>query len=515
LETVVAHLPAGVGLYRGSDLRIQLVNQVFQAIAPGKKMLGQKYPEVWEEVYARLSGLFQHVLETGEPYYGKDDLYMVRRSPDGPLEPRYFSWSLIRVRLPGEEGWGLLNTAIETTDRKQAEEALAKAKAAADASNVAKSQFLANMSHELRTPMNSILGMVELALPNAQDPMVKDCLQTVKGSADLLLTLLNDLLDSAKIDSGKLELESAPFSLREMLDHVSSVLSVRASEKGLRFTCRTAGEAADTVIGDRTRLQQILFNLAGNAIKFTERGEVEIQLHTTVEDGQASLEFAVMDTGIGIPPVTLERLFQPFVQADSSMARRFGGTGLGLSISKRLVELMGGRIWAESELRKGSLFSFAVCLPLAKEAAAERPTPVAQIAKPHGPLRILLAEDNLANQKLAKYILKSRGHVVDVAEDGQKAVDLAAQNSYDVILMDVQMPVMDGLEATAAIRRRDEGMKRVPIIALTAHAMSGDREQCLAAGMDSYLSKPVAAHDLIAVTESVAGGLAAAGDGVR
>ena len=332
---------------------------------------------------------------------------------------------------------------------------------AAEAANVAKSRFLANMSHELRTPMNAILGMIDLALPKAIDPMVQDCLQTAKESADLLLTLLNDLLDSAKIESGKLELESAPFSLRRMLDQVTRVLSVRASEKGLRFYCRMPERDADAVIGDRMRLQQVLLNLAGNAIKFTDRGEVEIGVHVVrarrrIEDPR-HLEFAVRDTGIGIPPADRERLFQPFTQADASMTRRFGGTGLGLSISKSLVEMMGGRIWVESEAGKGSTFYFTVRLPLAKELPADIEAPACVPAAASAPLRILLVEDNPANQKLAAYILRDRGHAVEIAGDGQEAIDLAEQNRYDVILMDVQMPGMDGLEATAAIRTREDG----------------------------------------------------------
>ena len=279
------------------------------------------------------------------------------------------------------------------------EKALQRAKETALAANEAKSQFLANMSHELRTPMNAILGMIDVALPKATDPTVRDCLQTAKGSADLLLTLLNDLLDSAKIESGKLELESAPFSLRRMLDQITRVLAVRASENGLSFYCRVPDETPDAVTGDRMRLQQVLLNLAGNAIKFTERGEVEISLRILkglgirdwgleedkpetpgsphlIPNPQSlipsdTLEFAVRDTGIGIPSSGLERLFQPFAQADASMARRFGGTGLGLSICQRLVEMMGGRIWVESEVGKGSTFYFTVRLPLAKEPAAD------------------------------------------------------------------------------------------------------------------------------------------------
>ena len=280
------------------------------------------------------------------------------------------------------KSYGRLWLHVDITERKRAEDVLLEAKKAAEAANVAKGQFLANMSHELRTPMNAILGMIDVALPKIADPMVQDCLQTAKGSADLLLTLLNDLLDSARIESGKLELESAPFSLRRILDQITRILSVQASENGLSFSCRIPEETPDVLIGDRMRLQQVLLNLAGNAIKFTERGEVlvavkDLGFRTSDLDAQidmspkpqdprpktCTLQFEVSDTGIGIPPSVQERLFQPFAQADASMARRFGGTGLGLSICKSLVEMMGGRIWVESELGKGSTFYFAVRLP--------------------------------------------------------------------------------------------------------------------------------------------------------
>lgn len=408
---------------------------------------------------------------------------------------------------------GCIITMTDITERKQAEAALAQAKAAAEQANEAKGRFLANMSHELRTPMNAILGMIDVTLAKTADPTVRDCLQTAKGSADLLLTLLNDLLDSAKIESGKLELESTAFSLRKMLDHLTDVLALRASEKGLSFVCRVSGGTPDAVLGDRTRLQQIVLNLAGNAIKFTERGDVEITLRVNEEEAAEThpsslvcLEFVVRDTGIGIPRSALERLFQPFGQADASMSRRFGGTGLGLSISKSLVELMGGRIWAESEPGQGSTFHFTVHLPLAKELPADSQPPAAIPAAARRQLQVLLAEDNPANQKLATYILRERGHIVEIAEDGHEALRMTRQNHYDAILMDVQMPGMDGLEAAAAIRKRDAGGRRVPIIAMTAHARNEDRERCLAAGMDGYLSKPVSAHEMIGLVENLAYG---------
>ena len=433
------------------------------------------------------------------------DVELRLRRPDQGWE-KIVSYSGTMVDTASGERLVYLSV-YDLTEQRKAEEALAAAKAEAEAANEAKSQFLANMSHELRTPMNAILGMIDVALPKAIDPTVQDCLQTARGSADLLLTLLNDLLDSAKIESGKLELESAPFSLRRMLDQITRVLAVRASEKGLCFCCRMPDETPDAVVGDRMRLQQVLLNLAGNAIKFTERGDVEIGLHALSQDGEACLEFAVRDTGIGIPPSGLERLFQPFAQADASMTRRFGGTGLGLSICKRLVEMMGGHISVESAVGKGSTFCFTVRLPLTKELPPDFEVPVAIPTTAAAQLRILLVEDNPANQKLANYILQDRGHLVEIAGDGQEAVYLTEQNRYDVILMDVQMPGMNGLEATTAIRRREDGKRRVPIIAMTAHAMRGDRDCCLAAGMDGYLSKPLNAQEMIGLVESLARGV--------
>ncbi|MGA2062590.1 MAG: response regulator, partial [Thermoguttaceae bacterium] len=448
-----------------------------------------------------------------------------------PLEQPLLAESILKlvaIRAAGE------------LERKQAEEALQYAKAAAEAANEAKSRFLANISHELRTSMNAILGMVDLASQEATDPAARDFLQTARQSADLLLALLNDLLDCAKIESGKLDLESVPFSLHRILDQSTQVLTVRANEKGLVFSCRMPAGTPDALVGDQVRLRQILFNLAGNAIKFTERGKVEmsvrvIGLPSTFGRGAGGegrrdiaspvggsphpsplpeveetvvLEFAVRDTGIGISSSHMEHIFQPFAQADASTTRRFGGTGLGLSICSSLVALMGGRIWAKSELGQGSTFYFTVRLPLAKELPPEpEPTAILSAVKA-STLRILLVEDNPANQKLAAYILRDRGHTVEIAPDGRQALKMSQENHYDVILMDVQMPGMDGLEATAAIRAREKGQRRVPIIAMTAYAMKGDREQFLAAGMDGYLSKPMNANEMIGLVETLAAGSA-------
>jgi PAS domain S-box-containing protein len=404
----------------------------------------------------------------------------------------------------GEQKW-VITLSEDITDRKRTEDELLAAKEAAEAANNAKSRFLANMSHELRTPLNAILGMVDVAAPRVADPVVQDCLQTMKQSGDLLLTLLNDLLDSAKIESGKLELEAEPFSVRRMLDQLTRALSVRASEKGLAFFSRMPETTPDAVVGDRMRLQQVLLNLAGNAIKFTEFGEVEISLRALADDGEAVLEFSVRDTGIGISREDLERLFRPFAQANAATSRRFGGTGLGLSICKSLVEMMGGKIWAESEVGKGSTFLIVVRLPLADEVPADLDSSDMVTGAASRSLRVLLVEDNPANQKLATYILWDRGHVVEVAGNGQEAILLMEHSQYDVILMDVQMPGMNGLEATAAIRSREAGPNRVPIIAMTARAMQGDRDRCLAAGMNGYLPKPVNAKEMVSLVERLGG----------
>ncbi|HEV8396478.1 MAG TPA: ATP-binding protein [Vicinamibacterales bacterium] len=412
-----------------------------------------------------------------------------------------------------------------TTELRVANADLVAARDKAMEASRAKSEFLANMSHEIRTPMNGIIGMTDLLIDTPLSPAQDDFARTVRASADSLLAILNDILDVSKIESRRLTLEAVAFPVRECAGDAIRALSVQAEAKGLALLVAIDPGVPATLVGDPLRLRQVLVNLVGNAVKFTHHGSIRLEARLDDDDRGAgaprTVRFSVIDSGIGIAPEHQTLIFDAFSQADGSTTRRFGGTGLGLTISQSLVAMMGGRIWLESAVGRGTTFSFTAVFAEAASVTPERPpaggdATAAQLAAGDvsaSPRNVLLVEDNPTNQRVAMGLLTRRGHRVTVVANGREAVEASARQRVDVILMDLQMPVMSGLEATAAIRARERGGgRRVPIVAMTAHAMRGDRERCLDAGMDGYLSKPVDKDALFDAVERTAA--FAAGQGV-
>jgi PAS domain S-box-containing protein len=429
----------------------------------------------------------------------------------------------------------MLGTVMDVTGRRRASEALGEAKAAAESANEAKTAFLTNLSHEIRTPLGAIIGLVEMIQQWAAGEGQRQQVRTLAAAAETLLSLINDVLDVSKIEAGKLELEAAPFDLGALVREVAAVLGPAAARKGLALNVELGEGAPARVVGDAARLRQVLMNLVGNAVKFTPAGEVSVRVSLFTAEGAevrrekkeetaeeqdlsspvfslrtsapsaVNLHFTVSDTGVGIPADRLRAIFEPFEQADLAVARTHGGTGLGLTIAARLVQRMGGEIRVQSQPGKGSTFSFQLALPAAGPPS-QPAEPPPQPATGQPPLRVLLVEDNPVNQHVLTLMLQGGGHRVTHAPNGREALLALDREAFDLVLMDLQMPEMDGLRCARLIRQREKATgRRVPIVAVTANALQGERQRCLAAGMDEYLSKPVRNHELVAVIARLLG----------
>lgn len=379
---------------------------------------------------------------------------------------------------------------------------LTKAKDIAEKAVYAKDSFMANMSHEIRTPMNAIMGFTELLLKSKLNDLQTQFVNNVQTAGENLMLIINDILDISKIESGKLAIEEQNFNLKSTLLHVYDLLKVKASEKDIEFNLFLDAEMPEAVVGDKGRLNQIIMNLAGNALKFTEEGEVTIAVKKVEETEEAyGLKFSIKDTGIGIGEDKLETIFDRFTQAEESTTRNFGGTGLGLNIVKQLVEIQDGKVEVKSKIGRGSEFSFYLNFKKVQEAEPETCEDSNEQKKPLGKISILLCEDNVLNQHLAKNVIEGFGFDIEIANNGQEGLDLLVKNYYDLILMDLQMPIMDGYKTTIYIR--EELKSIIPIIAMTAHSLVGEQQKCLEIGMDGYLPKPFKQEDLFCTIQSV------------
>jgi len=498
LAAAMDNVPVGIMLTGGNDT-IQVINHravELLGLPPHLARAGQdaRALQRWQIEHDRFAGDAQALAraEWGATHLGVVNGVHERRMPEGHV------LEISSVTLPDGRA---ISTFADITERRRQSEALAAARDAAEAANRAKSAFLAAMSHEIRTPMNGVLGMIEVLERTPPGPAQDRCISVMRDSAGQLLRIIDDLLDFSKIEAGRLELESLPFSLRGLVEGAVDTLAVQARNKGLHLFADPPGPGPDMVAGDPVRVRQILFNLVGNAIKFTERGFVRIQSRTSVEAAGVAVELVIEDSGVGMTEEQLGRLFQPFAQADTSTTRRYGGTGLGLSIVRRLARLMGGDVMVESQPGRGSRFTVRLTL----EAAGAAPggmvgVPAAPSAPPLGDTpRLLVVDDHPVNREVLARQLEILGCVADMAEDGQQALELWRTGRHRLALVDLHMPVMDGLDLARAIRREEAAtpdLPRTAIIAVTANALKGEDERCYAAGMDGFLPKPLALDQL-------------------